>query len=106
MRSVGAFIVQLAAGGERVRSPRSAAPGRGQQALDIAAEHREDVRVGIVAAQQFLGQVEHLQRVIETVDVDLLAAEIGRASYRDKVCQYVYISVVSVSLNKKTEKTS
>src|SRR3546814_19191694 len=29
-------------------------------------------------------------------------AEIGRASRRDRVCQYVYISVVAVSLNKKT----
>src|SRR3546814_15891436 len=28
-------------------------------------------------------------------------AEIGRASCRERVCQYVYISVVAVSLNKK-----
>src|SRR3546814_12167316 len=29
------------------------------------------------------------------------AVEIGRASCRERVCQYVYISVVSVSLKKK-----
>src|SRR3546814_11271725 len=29
--------------------------------------------------------------------------QIGRASCRERVCQYVYISVVAVSLNKNTE---
>src|SRR3546814_16441328 len=29
-------------------------------------------------------------------------AEIGRASCRERVCQYVYISVVAVSLSKKS----
>src|SRR3546814_1575721 len=32
-------------------------------------------------------------------------AEIGRASCRERVCQYVYDSVVSVSLKKKTIST-
>src|SRR3546814_13990492 len=31
-------------------------------------------------------------------------SEIGRASCRERVCQYVYISVVAVSLKKKTQK--
>src|SRR3546814_16754686 len=31
-----------------------------------------------------------------------LATEIGRASCRERVCQYVWISVVAVSLKKKT----
>src|SRR3546814_20799904 len=31
-------------------------------------------------------------------------AEIGRASCRERVCQYVYISVVAVSLQKKNKK--
>src|SRR3546814_12927196 len=31
--------------------------------------------------------------------------EIGRASCRERVCQYVYISVVAVSLKKKSTKT-
>src|SRR3546814_17883033 len=30
-------------------------------------------------------------------------AEIGRASCRERVCQYVYISVVAVVLKKKTQ---
>src|SRR3546814_18319750 len=34
-----------------------------------------------------------------------LAKEIGRASCRERVCQYVSISVVAVSLKKKTHNT-
>src|SRR3546814_15857401 len=34
----------------------------------------------------------------------VLIAEIGRASCRERVCQYVYISVVAVSLKKKSTK--
>src|SRR3546814_13972866 len=32
-----------------------------------------------------------------------LCAEIGRASWRERVCQYVSVSVVAVSLKKKLE---
>src|SRR3546814_12324755 len=32
--------------------------------------------------------------------------KIGRASCRERVCQYVYISVVAVSLKKKTNKNT
>src|SRR3546814_14232233 len=35
---------------------------------------------------------------------DLGAGEIGRASCRERVCQYVWISVVAVSLKKKSEQ--
>src|SRR3546814_20873081 len=35
-----------------------------------------------------------------------MAAEIGRASCRERVCQSVYISVVAVSLNQKTQTTT
>src|SRR3546814_16455051 len=34
----------------------------------------------------------------------LLALEIGRASWRERVCQYVWISVVAVSLKKTKPK--
>src|SRR3546814_16187816 len=34
-----------------------------------------------------------------------LADEIGRASCRERVCQYVYISVVAVSLKKNKTQT-
>src|SRR3546814_12903305 len=36
------------------------------------------------------------------VDTIAIGAQIGRASCRERVCQYVYISVVAVSLQKKT----
>src|SRR3546814_14340987 len=35
-----------------------------------------------------------------------VASEIGRASCRERVCQYVYISVVAVSLKKKVKNQS
>src|SRR3546814_17794909 len=38
------------------------------------------------------------------VGVGVVMAKIGRASGRDRVCQYVWISVVAVSLKKKTTK--
>src|SRR3546814_12980375 len=34
------------------------------------------------------------------------AAETGRAPCRERVCQYVYISVVAVSVRKTTEQSS
>src|SRR3546814_20123722 len=39
---------------------------------------------------------------VEVVGPD--ADEIGRASCRERVCQYVYISVVAVALKKKKER--
>src|SRR3546814_17262710 len=36
----------------------------------------------------------------------LIVAEIGRASCRERVCQYVWISGVAVSLKKKTHKNT
>src|SRR3546814_15798817 len=35
-----------------------------------------------------------------------LLMEIGRASWRERVCQYVYISVVAESLKNKNRQTS
>src|SRR3546814_13817478 len=35
------------------------------------------------------------------VDIDKMAAEIGRASCRERVCRYVSIPAVAVSLQKK-----
>src|SRR3546814_15190481 len=37
---------------------------------------------------------------------DVIEQEIGRASCRERVCQYVYISVVAVSLKKKKLETT
>src|SRR3546814_11332295 len=44
-------------------------------------------------------EVTRLQAALRTAKRSLL--EIGRASCRERVCQYVYISVVAVSLNNK-----
>src|SRR3546814_13296553 len=44
-------------------------------------------------------------RLIEG-DVEHRDMEIGRASCRERVCQYVWNSVVAVSLKKKTKKVS
>src|SRR3546814_14518878 len=37
------------------------------------------------------------------VQLSSLSVQIGRASCRERVCQYVLISVVAVSLHKKTD---
>src|SRR3546814_18597095 len=37
-------------------------------------------------------------------EIETPVAEIGRATVRERVCQYVYISVVAVSLKKKKKK--
>src|SRR3546814_15801643 len=74
-------------------------------------------REPLVAAEQLVkaGRERLAELLVELVDpeidalrlphqpVDLLQAllEIGRATCRERVCQYVYISVVAVTLKKK-----
>src|SRR3546814_11899472 len=58
--------------------------------------------------QLFLKQTQRRIRttfVFVTHDQDeaITMSEIGRASCRERVCQYVYISEVAVSLQKKTQ---
>src|SRR3546814_11418023 len=48
-------------------------PDLGEQAAEIATEHGPDVIVRIIAANEFFGEIEGLQWMIETVDVDLVA---------------------------------
>src|SRR3546814_17735031 len=71
-------------------------PGGGQRRV---AQHRVQAESGIVAAAavapQRAGGVELLIEV---------SAEIGRASCRERVCQYVEISVVAVSLKKNKQQ--
>src|SRR3546814_14700114 len=45
------------------------------------------------------------RRANEQDDPDLYVRKIGRASCRERVCQYVSISVVAVSLKKKICRT-
>src|SRR3546814_12976959 len=51
------------------------------------------------------GLMMGLQSLIMTLSaLALVGMEIGRASCRERVCQYVYISVVAVALKKKKIK--
>src|SRR3546814_16631886 len=51
----------------------------------------------------------HAGKIVEPPDESLFVTarreQIGRASCRERVCQYVSISVVAVSLKKQTTKT-
>src|SRR3546814_15412161 len=44
------------------------------------------------------------QRAVKEKSSEALGNQIGRASCRERVCQYVWISVVAVSLKKKTKE--
>src|SRR3546814_17745004 len=65
--------------------------------------HRaEQVRLHLVAQVPFTQLLSHSEvSIAGVVDHD----EIGRASCGERVCQYVSISVVAVSLKKKTQYT-
>src|SRR3546814_12186432 len=52
--------------------------------------------------QKFIEQ--HLAKIFHQSDLAL--SEIGRASCRERVCQYVWISVVAVSLKKNINNNS
>src|SRR3546814_16396685 len=70
-------------------------------------EHDEpDEVVGDRFAQQVLfpGLAEHARLVVGVIAGEGLE-QIGRASWRERVCQYVLISVVAVSLKKHTSST-
>src|SRR3546814_20550177 len=45
-------------------------------------------------------------RVINATTGEIIRQQIGRASCRERECQYVYISVVTVSLKKKQKKVN
>src|SRR3546814_14980555 len=46
-------------------------------------------------------EVDTVTPVVDAIAHPLVRLEIGRASCRERVCQYVYISLVAVSLKKK-----
>src|SRR3546814_16032650 len=76
----------------------------GGEAGDLGAHGVDDAP----AAQQRpeahrgLARDHHPEGHVEFAAEQTLRDEIGRASCRDRVCQYVWISVVAVSLKKKT----
>src|SRR3546814_15857308 len=79
------------------------------QCGDLLQELAEAVCGGVLPAQQ--RQLVRNQRMVDemyfahilscSASEDGAVAEIGRASCRERVCQYVYISVVAVTLIKK-----
>src|SRR3546814_16884691 len=78
-----------AADGRRDHHHQQRRPGRGR-----LLEHRGEVGHPAAATAVLLGDVDAEEAVL---------AQIGSASCRDSVCQYVWISVVAVDL--KTKKT-
>src|SRR5688572_29105317 len=52
-------------------------PDLGQHAPEVAAEDALDLAVGILAAHQALGEVEHPLRMVEPLDVDLVAKPVA-----------------------------
>src|SRR3546814_9257644 len=84
------------------------------RARDQAASHRDDLDWQRELAQyiDLLARFDDADELVAGLGNDLLARErraavldqaleIGRASCRERVCQYVSISVVAVSLKKK-----
>src|SRR3546814_12226461 len=85
---------------------------------DLIRVQRADVRPaepldGRVSGDEGALEADHLRRGERQVRLRLVHVEgarrpgevIGRASCRERVCQYVSISVVAVSLKKKTKIT-
>src|SRR3546814_21181602 len=76
--------------------------------LAVGLEHREEAlglafRLVLEALLVGLGPLHHAQRLAAGARQDVVAIAVGplgRASCREGVCQYVYISVVPVSLTK------
>src|SRR3546814_3088085 len=64
------------------------------EALDVVASAIEELG----ASGRMVGIVSHVRELAERVPVRF---EIGRASCREGVCQYGWISVVAVSLKKQ-----
>src|SRR3546814_11975342 len=64
--------------------------------LDRVADEGKSMDRDAAAFQRF----DRQQAVVDRAE----AGEIGRASCRERVCQYVEIAVVAVSLKKKKEK--
>src|SRR3546814_15096735 len=97
----------LAGGGFRLGKQ---ADRLGRRAQDT--ERRDDMDVEhlleLVVAHLLDDAVERVARVadddvepVEGLDRGVDEAESGRASWRERVCKYVYVSVGAVSLNKK-----
>src|SRR3546814_16195197 len=86
------------AGGAGTRRVRAAAAA--QRAVAVALPLRPD---GVAVALAYLRRAATDAEGLTTA-LDLRHERIGRASCRERVCQYVSISVVAVYLKKKKKK--
>src|SRR3546814_901418 len=73
-----------------------------RQRTDLARHHRKALAL-LARPRRFHRRVQRQNVRLERDPVD--HRQIGRASCRERVCQYVYISVVAVSLKKKKENS-
>src|SRR3546814_16699943 len=76
------------AGGEKIYAPFETRPGKYEYPFPEMAERRHDDQPSVDHSIYRAGVCQRFE-------------QIGRASCRERVCQYVYISVVAVSLKKK-----
>src|SRR3546814_11178511 len=94
------LITLIAIGADVAQCYRGGRPGRN---LGHRPKHLVET---LLAAVERIGAVVdgHLIRLAVERELALgdAVGEIGRASCRERVCQYVSISVVAVSLNKKS----
>src|SRR3546814_20826759 len=74
--------------------------------LDVMISHKTTAMLLAFCHPDLITQNPEIARVIwdEMTENRKLAQKIGRESRRDRVCQSVSISVVAVSLNKKTRE--
>src|SRR3546814_11990327 len=56
--------------------------------------------------RRLLGQRQRIPFVVPVADHGRTVDQIGRASCRERVCQYVWISGVDVTVKKKTNNTT
>src|SRR3546814_17869557 len=88
---------------------RSLPPDLGEQVAEIATEHGPDVIVRIVAANELFGEIEGLQWMVETVDVDFVAkgvaALVAALEQRIFVRLHIVIAVkVGVGADRKSTR--
>src|SRR3546814_13383052 len=74
-------------------------------------ERRAGIALTLVKRVLDIVGVRRLDQIMRGAELDRLdrggdARKIGRASCRERGCQYVWISVVAVTLKKKTTKTN
>src|SRR3546814_15612480 len=95
------------AGGGRSRTRRAAAQRRTAKAGLLASRGRRGNRAGEEGRRRRCGTggPRQTRRERGPFRAAVEMREIGRASSRERVCQYVEITVVGVSLKKKINKT-